>query len=84
MRLGLVLVFQRIDFRFIWTLKTLRMMLGLFANVLYIAGLTIFVTKISYCEGEEGVSGLSCSKRDRLFASIATVVVSVIFVRCVF
>ncbi|KAJ3032442.1 hypothetical protein HK097_005245, partial [Rhizophlyctis rosea] len=52
-------------------------MLGLFANVLYIPALTIFVSAISYCGGEEG--GMSCWRGEHLFPSIATVVISVIF-----
>ncbi|KAJ3038903.1 hypothetical protein HDV00_012825 [Rhizophlyctis rosea] len=87
--LGLTLVnaawvgysFSQNRFRFIWTLKTLRTMLGLFANVLYIPSLTIFVSFISYCDdGQSGESGAACWKDNRLFPSIATVVISVVFV----
>ncbi|KNC99141.1 PAS domain S-box protein [Spizellomyces punctatus DAOM BR117] len=85
--------FSKNRFRFIWTLKFLRFTLGLFATVLYIPILERFVHSIVRCEEsslvehgneEEPLEGWGiCWQGKYLFRSIATTIISLIFIALV-
>ncbi|KAI8613970.1 hypothetical protein BC830DRAFT_420704 [Chytriomyces sp. MP71] len=71
--------FSQNRFRFIWTLKTLRVTLGLFSTVLFIPILAFFTDQISNCRSEDG-SDLNCWSGGDLFQSIVTLVIMLLFV----
>ncbi|KAJ3299235.1 hypothetical protein HK104_009631 [Borealophlyctis nickersoniae] len=83
--------FSKNRFRFIWTLKFLRFTLGLFATILYIPILERFVHSIVRCQQTSMVASHSgstetvddwavCWQGQYLFKSVATTIVSVIFI----
>ncbi|KAJ3380509.1 hypothetical protein HDU84_005771 [Entophlyctis sp. JEL0112] len=85
--IGLVIVnalwvgysFSQNHFRFIWTLKTLRITLGLFATVLFIPVLAFFVLQMAECKNSSGVVE-SCWQGGNLFKTVVTLIFVVIFI----
>ncbi|TPX77518.1 hypothetical protein CcCBS67573_g01209 [Chytriomyces confervae] len=71
--------FSQNRFRFIWTLKILRVTLGLFSTVLFIPILAFFTDQIMHCTGPHGDT-VSCWTGDTLLQSVVTVVLMVLFV----
>ncbi|KAJ3176488.1 hypothetical protein HDU87_005182 [Geranomyces variabilis] len=65
--------FSQNSFPVIWPLKTLRIMLVLFATVLYIPALTIFVSFVADCHGD-------CTSSPKLIVNIITVIITVVFI----
>ncbi|KAJ3160495.1 hypothetical protein HDU88_007955 [Geranomyces variabilis] len=61
------------SFPVIWPLKTLRTMLVLFATVLYIPALTIFVSFVADCHDD-------CTSSTKLIVNIITVIITVVFI----
>ncbi|KAI8587328.1 hypothetical protein BDZ88DRAFT_480019 [Geranomyces variabilis] len=61
------------SFPVIWPLKTLRTMLVLFATVLYIPALTIFVSFVADCHED-------CTSSPKLIVNIITVIITVVFI----
>ncbi|KAI9337573.1 hypothetical protein BDR26DRAFT_458206 [Obelidium mucronatum] len=70
--------FSQNNFRFIWTLKILRITLGLFATILFIPILAFFAENVAECS--DGVQEVSCFTGDNLFKSIITLVFSIFFI----
>ncbi|KAJ3017327.1 UNVERIFIED_CONTAM: hypothetical protein HDU68_011747 [Siphonaria sp. JEL0065] len=70
--------FSQNNFRFIWTLKILRITLGLFATILFIPILAFFVENVGECSvgGEE----VSCFNGDNIFKSVITLVFTFFFI----
>ncbi|KAJ3224123.1 hypothetical protein HDU81_008727, partial [Chytriomyces hyalinus] len=71
--------FSQNSFRFIWTLKILRVTLGLFSTVLFIPILAFFTDQIMHCTSAHGDT-VSCWAGDTLLQSVVTVVLMVLFV----
>ncbi|KAI8849654.1 hypothetical protein BC829DRAFT_181720 [Chytridium lagenaria] len=70
--------FSQNRFRFIWTLKLLRITLGLFASVLFIPFLGFFTQAVIECDGSHDMG--SCWNSANLLRSVATVFVITLFI----
>ncbi|KAJ3158353.1 hypothetical protein HDU86_002818 [Geranomyces michiganensis] len=65
--------FSQNRFPVIWPLKTLRITLVLFATVLYIPALTIFVSFVAHCHD-------NCTSGSKLVVNVITVAITVVFI----
>ncbi|KAI8815631.1 uncharacterized protein EV422DRAFT_350210 [Fimicolochytrium jonesii] len=80
--------FSTNNFQFIWPLKTLRVLLTLFANVLYVPSVTVLLIAVTNCEEHSTQTSealvldaaTKCWTGGRLFASLATAAVALIFI----
>ncbi|KAI8808177.1 hypothetical protein BJ742DRAFT_894224 [Cladochytrium replicatum] len=77
-------MFSRNNFRFMWTLRLLRATLGLFATILYIPILSVFLRIISACGVNEEHADLdsftTCWRDTYLVRSIGVVLVTIVFI----
>ncbi|ORY50478.1 hypothetical protein BCR33DRAFT_846941 [Rhizoclosmatium globosum] len=71
--------FSQNNFRFIWTLKILRITLGLFATVLFIPILAFFAENVASCTDSSG-KYVTCFNGDNVFRSVVTLVFTAFFI----
>ncbi|KAJ3109936.1 hypothetical protein HDU96_007041 [Phlyctochytrium bullatum] len=70
--------FSQNRFRFIWTLKLLRVTLGLFSTILYIPFLAFFAMAVCECGPNHDLT--ECWNNDNLLKSVLTVFVITLFI----
>ncbi|KAI8811000.1 hypothetical protein BJ742DRAFT_867507 [Cladochytrium replicatum] len=77
-------MFSRNNFRFMWTLRLLRATLGLFATILYIPILSVFLRIISACGVDEEAADLisfkQCWSDFYLVRSVGVTLVTIVFI----